>query len=134
LASVDTQSINAVKESMQRCLGQPKFIDYFHGEFMNNSEVREKFKNTNVVMQKAILKSTLHVMLNAALGSPGSGMLKFAVSHDKNNKAIPPHLYRHWLDALLISVKTVDSQLTSEIERSWRVVMQPGIDFMIEWY
>ncbi len=134
MASIDTQSINAVKESMQRCLSQPKFIDYFHSEFMNNSGVQEKFKNTNIVMQKAILKSTLHVMLNAALGSPGSGMLKFAVSHDKNNKAISPHLYQHWLDTLLIAVKAVDSQFTSEIERSWRVVMQPGIDFMIEWY
>ena len=134
MAGVAAQSIKEVKESMQRCLNNPEFISRFHGEFMNNAEVQEKFNHTNIVMQKVIMKSTLHVMLNAALGAPGVGMLRFAVSHDRNNKAIPAHLYQHWLNALAVAVQATDPKFTDELGNDWRTVMQPGIDFMTEMY
>lgn len=134
MKSVARKSINAVKESMQRCLSKPEFINRFHDEFMSNTQVQEKFNNTNITMQKVILKSTLHLMLNTALSTPGVGMLRFAVSHDRNNKAIQPYLYQYWLDALVSAVKTTDPQFTPELESEWRNVMQPGIDFMCEMY
>ena len=134
MTSVAAKSIDAVKASMQRCLSKPEFINRFHDEFMGNTEVLEKFNNTNITMQKVILKSTLHLMLNSALGTPGVGMLRFAVSHDRNNKAIPAHLYQYWLDAMVSAVKTTDPQFSPELESDWRKVMQPGIDFMSEMY
>jgi hypothetical protein len=128
--TVAANTINIVKESMQRCLAQPLFMDRFYEAFMMLPWVQEKFKNSNMAMQKIVLKSSLHLMLNVAKGSPGASMHKLAILHDRNNRDVLPEQYQHWLNAMVNAVKATDTQFTSEIEMAWRDVMQPGINFM----
>lgn len=134
MASINEKTVNMVKESMQRCLAQPEFLDRFYDEFMRIPEVRDKFLNTNMAMQKIVLKSSLYLMLNAAKGSCGDAMNKLAISHDRNHRNIPRSLYDLWLNAMIGAVKATDINCTPEIENAWREVMKPGIDYMIERY
>ncbi|MBK8817090.1 MAG: hypothetical protein IPN42_16990 [Methylococcaceae bacterium] len=127
---VATKNIEIVKESMQRCLRKPDFMDKFYDEFLKSAEVQEKFKNTNMTMQKVILKSSLHLMLATAKGTPGAAMDKLALSHDRGHKAIPAHLYKVWLEAMLYAVKVTDPEYTPELDGVWREVMLPGVEFM----
>ena len=130
MASVAVKSIDSVKESLQRCVGKTEFMDKFYDEFLKNPEVQERFKNTNMAMQKVILKSSMHLMLATARGTPGAAMDKLAASHDRAHKAIPAHLYQVWLEAMMYAVKVTDPQFTAELDSDWRAVMQPGVEFM----
>ena len=131
---VAEKTIATVKDSMQRCLAKPEFLDRFYDEFMKSPEIRDKFQNTNMAMQKIVLKSSLYLMLNVAGGKPGDAMNQLAVSHDRTHRNIPPELYALWLNAMMFAVKNTDNQYTLEMEKSWREVMQTGIDYMGERY
>jgi len=130
VAIVAEKTIDIVKESMQRCFTRQSFMDRFYDEFMKDPDVWEKFRNTNMAMQKVVLKSSLYLMLGVAKGLPSAAMDKLAVSHDRNHRNIPADLYQHWLNAMVSAVNSSDSQVTPEIEYAWREVMQAGIDFM----
>ena len=134
MASIDEKTIDTVKESMQRCLSKPEFLDRFYDEFMKSPEIREKFQNTDMAMQKIVLKSSLHLMLNVAKGNAGEAMNKLAVSHDHSHRNIPRNLYVIWLNAMIYAVRNTELNFTVELEKSWREVMQPGIDYMSERY
>lgn len=134
MAVVSDKSIDLVKESMKRCLADQKFMDRFYEGFMAFPETREKFKNTNMAMQKIVLKSSLHLILAVAKGYRSDGMNKLAISHNRYNRAITPNLYGYWLDAMVNAVKLTDPQISPTIERAWREVMQVGTDFMSERY
>jgi hypothetical protein len=134
MVSVAEKTIELVKESMQRCLSNRTFMDKFYDEFMMSPEVQEKFKNTNMAMQKIVLKSSLHLMLAVARGYRGEAMDKLALSHDRNHRAIPPNLYQFWLNAMVSAVKATDVHCTLEVENAWREVMQVGANYMGERY
>jgi hypothetical protein len=134
MAVVAEKTIEIVKASMQRCLAKQAFMDKFYEEFTASSDVREKFKNTNMAMQKIVLKSSLHLILAVARGYQSEAMNKLAMSHDRNHRAIPPNLYQYWLSAMVSAVKATDTQFSLEIENAWREVMQTGIDFMSDRY
>lgn len=112
MANIDEKTINIVKESMQRCLAKPEFLDRFYDEFMRSPEIREKFENTNMVMQKIVLKSSLHLMLNVARGAAGDAMNQLAISHDRSHRNIPKNLYSLWLNAMIYAVRSTDINYT----------------------
>lgn len=118
MAIIAAKTIAIVKGSMQRCLARHNFMDRFYDEFMKNPDVSEKFKDTNMAMQKIVLKSSLYLMLGVANGSPGIAMNKLAVAHDRNHRAISAILYQHWLNAMVNVVKATDLQITPEIENA----------------
>lgn len=134
MANVNEQTIELVKDSMQRCLTKPAFMDIFYDEFMKSPEVQEKFKNTNMAMQKIVLKSSLHLMLAVARGYRGDSMDKLAISHDRNHRAIPPNLYQFWLNAMVNAVRATDTNCTPTTESAWREVMQVGANYMSDRY
>lgn len=131
---VAEKTIELVKESMQRCLSNHTFMDKFYDEFMKSPEIKDKFLNTNMAMQKIILKSSLHLMLAVAKGYRGDAMDKLALVHDRNHRAIPPALYQFWLNAMVSAVKATDIHCTQEVENAWREVMQVGANYMSERY
>jgi hypothetical protein len=134
MGMVAEKTIEIVKDSMLRCLAKPEFLDRFYDEFMKTPAISEKFRDTNMVMQKIVLKASLHLMLNAARGTPGEAMNKLAIEHDRGHRNIPRELYGLWLEAMVSAVKSTDVQCTNELELAWREVMQPGIDYMASRY
>jgi hemoglobin-like flavoprotein len=117
-------------KTTQNIISGNSFFDSFYNRFINSSsEVKEKFKSTDMNNQKMMLKESLVHMT-------GFYVEKIADEHIQNiseyhNKInIPPHLYDLWLECLIETVKDYDPDFTQEIELSWRLVMATGIVYM----
>lgn len=134
MANVADKTIDAVQESLYRCLSKPEFMDRFYETFMSSPDIQAKFQNTNMGLQKIVLRSSLHLMLGVARGQPGEGMKKLAESHSRHQRDIPVPMYAKWLEAMVGSAKACDPQFSPELEAKWREVMRSGIDFMTAHY
>ncbi|MDP3920583.1 MAG: globin [Candidatus Omnitrophota bacterium] len=116
--------------------GGPDFFDSFYERFIGSSEeIRAKFKNTDMIKQKQVLRDSLFHMLHYAIDGFATEYLEhLAVMHAKTEKDIPPAMYRIWLESLVATVKKWDPKFDNKVESAWRDVMSPGIEFMIAKY
>lgn len=117
-------------ESLSRCTKDPKFMDVFYQKFIGESErVKEHFKNTDMEKQKRML---LHSLANMVIAYERPEILHdVAVKHDARHLNIMPDLYVNWLECLIQAAEITDPMFSREVERSWRIVMQNGIDYLI---
>lgn len=120
-------------DSYLRCSDDPQFIDRFYTRFISSSEeVADKFKTTNMDVQKDMLLKSLAYMMNAHKRPNVLSLI--ASKHDKNHFDVPPHLYSVWLNCMIDAVEQTDPLFDKKIEEAWRFVMQPGIDYMVGRY
>ena len=120
-------------DSFDRCKKDDLFLDRFYKIFLSCSEeVNEKFKNTDMELQKKILKLSLPFMLSAH--QTPQVLSKVAQSHSKNELDIKPYMYTMWIDSMIEAVKQTDKECSPEIEAAWREIMRPGIDYLIDKY
>ena len=112
--------------------GDNSFFDEFYNDFIASSdEVARKFKNTDMKSQKDRLKLSIHFMLKFYINSDDTDqIIDIAISHNKNNGNIRPHLYDIWLDCLVKTVEKFDVEFNDGVEQSWRNVMTVGIEYM----
>lgn len=105
-------------------------MDIFYRKFIAESEhVRDHFKDTNMERQKRML---LHSLANMVIAYERPAILKdVAVRHGAGDLNIMPELYVIWLECLIQSAKSIDPLFDDAVERSWRIVMQNGIDYLI---
>jgi len=121
-------------DSFERCINDPLFLDKFYEIFLSSSdEVYQMFKNTEMGIQKAMLMTSLVYMSRAHNDSPGL-LSSIAEKHNKHNLDIKPHLYKQWLDSLIMAANSIDPLFDVGTEKLWRETLQPGIDFMISRY
>lgn len=66
------------------------------------------------------------------LGAPeGHAHLeRIARLHNRDRLDIRPEFYDLWFDCLIVTVKEFDSLFGPAVERAWRDVLTPGIEFM----
>lgn len=122
-------------DSLERCQGHHAldFLGRFYDLFMATSEeVREKFKDTDLVRQKRMLAMSLYDMIGAICGNDQAtaALEKVALIHSRRDRDIRPEFYDAWFDALLQAVRECDPDYTPRIERAWRAVMAYGIEFL----
>lgn len=124
------------KESLQRCITDIAFLDRFYRIFQDASEdVRNKFKKTDFVHQKFILRASLYIMETVAdSGQPTPALVDLAKKHDRNHYAVKAELYDIWLDAMIMAVADTDPDYTEEIGLAWRQAMEAGIAVMKSMY
>ncbi len=119
-----------VSQSFGRCCLSAGFFDDFYDKFLQSSpRVRDKFKSTDMVKQKSLLREgiTFMIMFYDGSGVAASKVNRLAASHSRGQLNIEPELYRFWLDALMKSVAQHDSKFTPQLEKVWRTVMGKGI-------
>ena len=123
-------NIDIFTESLSRCTKDPKFMDVFYQKFIAESqEVKDHFKNTDMDRQKKML---LHSLANMVIAYERPEILSdVAVKHDARHLNIMPDLYVTWLECLIQAAQIIDPLFNDEVERSWRIVMQNGIDYLI---
>jgi hemoglobin-like flavoprotein len=129
--------VDAVTASYHRCMHGGEFVDTFYDLFLAKSpEVADKFRHTDFVHQKLMLRESLLMMLmyNHKQADVQHDMERLATRHSRNGVDIPPHLYDLWLDALCEAVARHDAEFTSEVTELWRTAMKPGIDLIISKY
>lgn len=123
-------NLDIFTESLSRCTKDPAFMDVFYQKFIAESqEVKDYFKNTNMERQKKML---LHSLANMVIAYERPEILSdVAARHDARNLNIMPDLYVSWLECLIQTAQTIDPLFNDRVERSWRIVMQNGIDYLI---
>jgi hemoglobin-like flavoprotein len=121
--------------SLRRCRASAGFLDAFYERFISSSEeIRDKFKNTDMQRQVRMLEDSLFVVANAVQGEEGSpargDLPRIAARHSRHDLDIRPELYDIFLDCLMATVRTHDTQFSAEVEAAWRETMAFGIDYM----
>tara|TARA_B110000305_G_C19364314_1_gene601091 strand:- start:28 stop:432 length:405 start_codon:yes stop_codon:yes gene_type:complete len=120
-------------DSFERCVNDVTFIDHFYRLFIDSSdEIRQKFKNTEMALQKEMLLKSLSYIMMA--NKRPDILSKIATRHDSKNLDIEPQLYENWLNCMVEAVKLTDKRFDEDVEESWRAVMQLGIDYMVSKY
>ena len=122
--------LDIFNQSLSRCTKDPQFMDIFYQKFIAESEqVRAYFINTDMDKQKAML---LHSLANMVIAYDRPEILSdVAIKHDARHLNIVPELYVNWLECLIQAAKVTDPLFDSEVEGSWRKIMQNGIDYLI---
>lgn len=132
LQTVDPNDIERFNDSLERCFERPGFLTRFYTHFVASSDaVAKKFEHTNLHQQAKTLKISLYIMAMAGTRPERALHLEeLARRHGRTALDIGPELYDLWLEQLLRTVEEFDPRFDPEIEKVWRRVLQPGIDFM----
>lgn len=123
-------------DSYQRCRNNPAFMDIFYDRFLSTSPVvREKFKNTDFVRQKRMLRASLLHLISISGGRNADHQLeRVAETHSANGYDIEPQVYDFWRRAMLEAVQACDPRFDADIKAAWELTIQGGIDFLISKY
>ncbi|ONM43467.1 globin [Halopseudomonas pachastrellae] len=118
-----------VMQSYGRCCASATFFDDFYQRFLQSSpEVRAKFTNTDMPAQKLLLRQGILNLVLFSRGLPPTKLQALARSHSRDKLDIQPHLYTHWIDALIRTVEQHDKQANAETARAWREVLNKGVE------
>lgn len=82
--------------------------------------------------QKKMLRMSIAFMMHSNRSM--DSLCATTEKHSKKLLDIKPHLYSVWLDCMVEAVKLTDPEFDEDIEESWRIIMQPGINYMIDKY
>ena len=105
----------------------------FYDNFIGMSpEIREKFQGVDMNKQRLLLSGSLYMVMLASQGNEAAGLYlhKIAKRHSKADLDIRPELYDLWLQAVMQTVRIIDTQCNADIERAWREVMLYGVEYL----
>jgi hemoglobin-like flavoprotein len=124
---------DAVQESYVRCRSSQGFFDDFYQDFLNSSEeVKAKFSRTNFEKQNKHLRESIVFMILFAEGGEYARQIidQLGVKHNREHLNITPGLYGLWLESLIRTIYKHDTQMTPDLESSWREAMEVGIELL----
>lgn len=133
---MDPATLQIFGASLERCTGNPDFLNLFYELFLASSQkVRDKFADTDFAKQKAMVQASLALMYRAAREEGEPAYLEpMALRHSASQLGIGSELYDLWLDKLLIAVKVCDFEWTPGVGVAWEKVMEVGIRYVSSRY
>ena len=130
----NTESFEAFRSSLLRCLSSLQFLEDFYDNFISSSEeVKNAFSNSDMERQKAMLHASLYQLMNFYEHEDEQAhryIEELGAKHGAYGHRIPLHLYDLWLESLIKSVAAADPMFSPELESIWREVMTMGIEVM----
>lgn len=133
LAAVDKETLALVQSRYGYCCTQPTFFEDFYKDFVAQSaEIRNLFKNTDMLKQKAALRQGVAFLIMYAGGNAlAEGKIsELTRTHNRSGYAIRPDMYKVWLEAFLRTVKKHDPKHDANHDKAWRTVLTQGIETM----
>jgi hypothetical protein len=118
-------------DSFERCMKDSDFLDRFFDIFMSMSDdIRLMFEVVDMERQKKMILLGLPIMMvahndNHALDHYTKKLFKMG---------IPSHVYPVWLESMIEAVKICDKRFDEQIEKSWRHLLAPGINYIMREY
>jgi hemoglobin-like flavoprotein len=135
--AIEKTTVNEVNQSLGRCFLHSGFMDKFYANFKaSHPSIPPFFVKTNMATQHKLLKEGITFLLMSAGGSgfAQTEMKKLGVRHDTAHLNVKPELYRYWIDSLMKTVLEFDQDFTPELDKKWRMILQAGIQQMIDTY
>lgn len=126
----ELKEIDQVKKSYQRCLLHPDFFDKFYEYFFKTDKrIPELFKNTDFTLQRTAIKHGIEYMIMYAEGSriADAKIDSLSTKHDRNHLNITPDLYNNWMEALIKTIQSYDSEFNSDLQNSWTRILSYSI-------
>lgn len=137
MALVNSEDLELVNDSLERCTPQAEFFEQFYWRFHGSSdEIAAKFEGTDAKTQARALRTAFLLLLQAIAGDPAAWQrLELrAIRHDRRHLDIKPEMYGLWKESLLDTVRDFDPRADARTEQAWRTVVQQAIDFMTARY
>lgn len=125
-----TESLASFQESLERCLADQTFTHRFYARFvLSSDDVADRFAKVDLKRQASVLRSSLYLILRAAMGRDEGieHLEEVARTHSRKGHDIPPHLYAHWVDCLIAAARETDPHFTEQHEQHWRACLAPCI-------
>lgn len=135
--AINPKTLRAVEVSYARCLNKSGFLNRFYEIFMaSHPDVKKHFAHTDFDAQIQLLRHGLMSVFMFSENNPigQKALTRIRESHKRTKLNIAPPLYQHWADSLIKTVSEFDGQFNAELERSWRQVIQPAIDYIRSGY
>ncbi len=91
---------------------------------------------TRIEKQRKLLRATVYIMVTRSVDDVQARETLESIghSHGRTQLNIRPELYEVWLDSVCQTVKQMDPDWTSEVEREWRDRLRAGIDLITSLY
>lgn len=134
---MDTTLMETAKASYERCCKFDEFIPSFYENlFKASPEAKALFAETDFTVQTPLIKHAIGLLLIYPNHTDDQSPLleRTAARHAKTDRDVPPELYPLWVDALMLAVQKYDTNYGPGVEKAWREVMKPGIEYMISRY
>lgn len=108
------------------------FFQRFYQIFSDTEpRVKELFAETEMERQyKMLMESMTYLISYVQADDSGDAIKKTAVMHGRDRLDIPAGFYDIWLESLIETIKERDPEFNDHIEKAWRKVLAPGIDYM----
>ena len=112
------------------------FFRRFYERFIGSDpHIAAMFEDTDMAHQVGMLKDSLAELREFSTSLKSNNyIVTLARIHGVRGRKVSPESYDMWLDALVDTVREVDSECDINAELSWRLVLAPGIAFMKFYY
>ena len=130
---------DTVNASYGRCLSSKNFLDDFYQNLFSSSpEVSKKFKNTNMDVQKRMVKESITTLMIYAKNKQSTfanmRIEQIGIMHSKKNYDIQTQHYNLWIESLIKTIQKHDPECDQALADMWVSVLKTGIERIKSYY
>lgn len=130
---------NIVNASYGRCLSSKDFLnDFYKNLFSSSPEVSKKFRNTDMEIQKKMVKESITTLMIYAKNKQSTfanmRLEQIGVIHSKKNHDIKIEHYGLWIESLIKTIRKHDPECDQALEDMWVSVLKTGIEKIKSYY
>lgn len=133
------EKVEEVSNCYERCKDAPNLSSTFYDNlFFLDPSLKSKFAKTDWKHQKKAFTHALFDVISY-LKDPRSDhyrkqITRLARTHSHQNLDIHPHSYYYWIDAVVLTLKSIDKRWEKDLEFYLRECLFYPISFMISLY
>ena len=107
------------------------FLSFYKRLTGTDPAITALFARTDMDRQsKMLMQSITHVTAFSATLEPTAELDFIARLHGRDRLNLPAAYYDTWMESLLDTVRDRDPKFDENVDRAWRTVMAPGIEYM----
>lgn len=94
------------------------------------------FSRVDMQKQNELIRQGVERLIDFAAGSETAQqeLGRLGESHGRSGLNIAPELYSVWVNTLMDTVRTHDSEADDNVEAAWRLTLRRGIELMTSLY
>ena len=132
------QKVDLVKGSFNRASSNITFAEKFYQNlFFLNPVIKKYFEKTDFEHQEKALMHGLTFLiefLDQKDELARTRVLRIARTHSVHGMKIHPHHYYYWIEAVILTARSLDADWYDDLEYYWREVINFPISFIISQY
>ncbi len=110
---------------------------FYENLFFLNPKIRDHFANTDFEHQEKALMHAMAFLFGFFDSNNETAKLqiqRIAKTHSHSGIKVHPHYYYFWIEALIITTRSLDKNWYKDLEYYWREVINFPVSFIISQY